>query len=238
MVGSVLPLQVRGVVVRRGARHLLGPVDLTIEGPGLTIVLGPNGSGKTTLLKVMHGLERPSEGRISYGMGRAEAQERQAYVFQSPIMLRRTVRQNLAYPLELIGCPKDEVRRECAIWAERIGLGGALNSPAPRLSGGEKQKLALARALIRKPDLLFLDEPCANLDGRSTRAIEEMLLQAREAGTRIVMATHDIAQAKRLATEAILLINGAVHETGKAPGFFDAPMTSETRSFFKGDIIL
>lgn len=238
MVIPVLPLKVRGVSVRRGARHLLGPIDLTIEGTGLTMVLGPNGSGKTTLLKVMHGLERPSEGKISYGLARAEAERRQAYVFQTPIVLRRSVQQNLAYPLELIGRPRDEIRRRAGEWAERIGLGGALSSPATRLSGGEKQKLALARALIRKPELLFLDEPCANLDGRSTRAIEEMLLEARAAGTRIVMATHDIAQARRLATDAILLINGAVHETGEAPGFFDAPVTSETKSFLKGDIIL
>lgn len=238
MVSPVLPLTIEGAVVRRGSKVLLGPIDLTVEGAGLTVVLGPNGSGKTSLLKVMHGLERLSAGKISHAVDLAEARQREAYVFQTPIMLRRTVRQNLAYPLQLIGRPADEIHVATRDWAQRIGLAKAIETQAPRLSGGEKQKLALGRALIRKPDLLFLDEPCANLDGHATREIEELLLAARDSGTRIVMATHDLAQAKRLATDAIFLLNGAVHETGDANSFFDAPKTPETRSFFKGDIVV
>jgi len=121
-------------------------------------------------------------------------------VFQSPIMLRRSVRQNLAYPLQLLGMDKTSIAAKVADWARRIGLENALDRPAPRLSGGERQKLALGRALIRSPQVLFLDEPCANLDGRSTREIEALLQEAQTAGTRIIMTTHDLGQARRLAT--------------------------------------
>ena len=131
------------------------------------------------LLKVLHGVDRLTSGSVSWTVPAKTVRQGQAYVFQRPIMLRRSVRANLAYPLQLLGLPKS---RDCrargalgrADWAQR----SALDVPAPRLSGGEQQKLALARALIRRPDTVFLDEPCANLDGRSTREIEDILREA------------------------------------------------------------
>ncbi len=237
MVKSILPLELKDVVVRRRGKKLLGPINITLAADGITMILGPNGSGKTTLLKVMHGVERISAGQVRWVVADAEAQHHQSYVFQTPIMLRRTVIDNLRYPLQLHNTPKSDRERRVTEWAEKIGLSDRLSLQATRLSGGEKQRLALGRALIRRPQLLFLDEPCANLDGASTRDIEALLQEARVAGTRIVMTTHDIGQAKRLATDAIFMLHGEVRETGVAAGFFDAPRSEELQAFFRGDII-
>ncbi|WP_299503299.1 ATP-binding cassette domain-containing protein [uncultured Roseobacter sp.] len=237
MVSTILPLILKDVAVRRRGKRLLGPVDLTLKSEGLTMIVGPNGSGKTTLLRVMHGVERLSSGSATWAVAEEEARHRQSYVFQTPIMLRRTVADNLRYPLQLIATPRAEIETRIARWAKRIGLEERMGLQATRLSGGEKQKLALARALIRKPDVLFLDEPCANLDGASTRDIESILQTALSEKTRIIMTTHDLGQAKRLARDAIFMLHGVVHETGLATGFFSAPQTAELQAFFRGDII-
>jgi tungstate transport system ATP-binding protein len=223
-------------VVRRG-KTIINPGDFTLGPQGFTIVLGPNGAGKTTLLKVLHGVERLSSGTLAWSIPDSEARQKQAYVFQSPIMLRRSVRQNLAYPLELQSVPKSEINTRVEDWAQRIGLREALDRPAPRLSGGEKQKLALGRALIRQPLVLFLDEPCANLDGRSTREIEKLLLAAHQAGTRIIMSTHDLGQARRLATDVVFLLNGRVHEQGDADEVLKNPAHAQTKAFLDGEIV-
>jgi len=230
-------LSLSKAVVRRRGKIILGPVDLALNAPDITIVLGPNGAGKTTLLRVLHGVERLSSGGLSLSKPDAQARQEQAYVFQSPIMLRRSVRANLSYPLELVGTAKPDIAQRVEAWAERIGLADALERHAPRLSGGEKQKLALARALIREPDVLFLDEPCANLDGRSTREIETLLKEAYTKGTRIIMTTHDLGQARRMASEVVFLLAGKVHERSAADRFFTKPETSEAQAFLNGDII-
>ncbi|EDZ42551.1 methionine import ATP-binding protein MetN 2 [Rhodobacteraceae bacterium HTCC2083] len=223
--------------MKRRGKRILGPVDLHLSTAEITIVLGPNGAGKTTLLRVLHGVERLSSGELALSKPDAQARQEQAYVFQSPIMLRRTVRANLAYPLELLGTARPIIKQKVEHWAERIGLADALERHAPRLSGGEKQKLALARALIRSPDVLFLDEPCANLDGRSTREIETLLKDAQLRGTQIVMTTHDLGQARRMASEVVFLLYGKVHERADAKAFFAKPDTQEAQAFLKGDII-
>ena len=194
-----MSVNLKDVTVKRRGKTVLGPLTLDLGASGFTIVLGPNGAGKTTLLKVLHGVERVSGGRVEWSVSASAARQAQAYVFQSPIMLRRSVRQNLAYPLELLGQGKAEIAEQVEETAQSIGLQDLLDHPAPRLSGGERQKLALGRALIRRPQVLFLDEPCANLDGRSTREIETLLTRAHADGTRIVMTTHNLGQARRLA---------------------------------------
>lgn len=234
---QAMSLSLQEALVRRRGKSILGPVSLNLPDTGFTIVMGPNGAGKTTLLKVLHGVERLSSGTLSWSLPEERARKAQAYVFQSPIMLRRSVAQNLAYPLQLIGTPKPEIQTRVADWADRIGLGDALDRPATRLSGGEKQKLALGRALIRDPAVVFLDEPCANLDARSTRDIETLLLQAHAKGTRIIMTTHDLGQARRLATDVVFLLNGQVHDKGAATAFFAGPTTAEAQAFLQGEIV-
>lgn len=237
MVTPILPLTMSGAVVKRRDTVLLGPVDLTFAPTGCTIIMGPNGAGKTKLLRALHGVERLAEGQVTWQVPVAEAQAHQAFVFQAPIMLRRSVLDNLAYPLRLGGAAKDKARAEAASWAAKVGLGDALNRAAPRLSGGEKQKLALARALIRKPQIVFLDEPCANLDGPATREIEALLKEAQAQGTRIVMATHDVGQAKRLADDVVFLMHGKIIEEGAAQAFFAAPQTRQAIAHLQGDIV-
>ncbi len=233
----ILPLKLTGAVARRQGKVLVGPVDLELAERGFTILMGPNGAGKTTLLRLMHGLQRLSAGEVRWAVPEGEARARQAFVFQTPIMMRRYVVDSIAYPLRLRGVARAPARARAALWAEKVGLGHVLGRPAPMLSGGEKQKLALARALITEPDILFLDEPCANLDGRATREIEALLSEAQAGGTRIVMATHHMGQACRLASDVVFLYGGRVHETGPAGAFFKGPRTAEAAAFIKGDIV-
>lgn len=235
---TILPLTLKDVQVYKRRKRLIGPISHTLGSTGTTIIMGPNGSGKTTLLRLMHGLERVGAGRLNWAVETAEARRHQSYVFQSPIMMRRSVCDCLAYPLLLHGVGKQEARAQAADWAERVGLADALQRNAKVLSGGEKQKLALARALIRKPQVLFLDEPCANLDGAATSEIESILRSAKSNGTRIIMATHDMGQAKRLADDVLFLLNGHIHESSTATSFFSAPRTTEAQAFLNGDIIL
>lgn len=237
MVISILPLKMTDALVKRRGKTLLGPVDFEVSPEGFTIIMGPNGAGKTTLLRALHGLERLSAGRIDWQVPVGQTVQRQAFVFQSPIMMRRSVRDNLAYPLILHGTHRAKAHALAAEWAERVGLRAALDQQAPQLSGGEKQKLALARALMRQPDIVFLDEPCANLDGRATREIEAILQTAQASGTRILMSTHDIGQARRLATDIVFLMHGKIIETAEAKAFFEAPKTTQAAALLKGDIV-
>lgn len=236
-MSTILPLTLNEVAVYRRGKRLLGPVSLQLKRNGLTIIVGPNGSGKTTLLRVMHGVERITRGSATWAVPDAQARHRQSYVFQTPIMLRRTVSDNLRYPLQLCATPRAEIEQRVADWVNRIGLTDRKGLQATRLSGGEKQKLALARALIRKPEVLFLDEPCANLDGASTREIENILQGAVREETRVIMTTHDLGQARRLADDAIFMLQGVVHEIGLADSFFKSPQSTELQAFFRGDII-
>ena len=231
----MFPLTLSAVTVRRKGKRLLGPIDLILSGSGVTTIIGPNGSGKTTLLRVMHGIERISGGSAKWAIPDADARAAQSYVFQTPIMLRRSVADNLRYPLQLRRATKPDQERDIAYWGDKAGLSAQLHMPANRLSGGERQKLALARALITKPALIFLDEPCASLDGHATREIETLLHDTAQSGTRVVLATHDMGQAKRLGTDAIFLVAGGVKEAGD--DILDDPQTTELAAFLRGDIV-
>ena len=232
---AIFPLILQDVQVRRARKLVLGPVNLTLDPSGPTIVVGPNGSGKTTLLRVMHGIERINGGSVTWGHNDPA---KHAFVFQSPVVMRRSVAENLAYPLTLLKTERAQVTQEVDYWLDRIGLTSVRNSPATRLSGGERQKLAIARALIRKPDVLFLDEPCANLDGHATREIEQLLQETAAAGTHLVMATHDMGQARRMAHNMVFVLGGKIHETGNAEQVIANPKTEELAAFLRGDIVI
>lgn len=230
-------IRIMALELRRGGKTILGPLTLTLAASGLTVIMGPNGSGKTSLLRALHGLERLSGGAV-YGPGRAGGQPpRQALVFQTPILMRRSVADNIAYPLRLDGVALAEARARAAAMAAAVGLGGAMARPVQVLSGGERQKMALARALIRSPEVLLLDEPCANLDGRSTRDIEAVLHRARAGGTRIILATHDIAQARRLADDVVFLHHGRLIEAARCDVFFAAPQSFEATAYLNGELL-
>lgn len=238
MVASILPLTVSGAMVRRGGRTILGPLDWHLDGSGLTMLLGPNGSGKTTMLRLLHGLDRLRAGTVQWSAPQAQVRAAQSFVFQTPIVMRRSVIDNIAYPLIIDGNTRDVACKKAAEQAARVGLQHRLDVAAQVLSGGEKQKMALARALIRAPQVLFLDEPCANLDMHATRDIEAILADARDRGTCIVMATHNFGQARRLADSVVFLNDGQIVESGSAAALLNAPKTLEFKAFLNGDLLL
>ncbi len=234
---TALPLTLAGATAARRGKVLVGPVDLTLSRTGVTVVIGPNGAGKTSLLRMMHGLERVTAGTVAWSLPEEEARHRQAYVFQRPVALRRSVMGNLTFPLRLRGAGRTEASARAGEIAERFDLTDLLAQYAPSLSGGEMQRLALARALIVAPEILFADEPCAALDGRTTRRIESHLAEAAARGTRLVMATHDMGQARRIADDVVFLLHGRIREAGPAATFFAGPRSAEARAFLRGDIL-
>lgn len=237
-VASDLPLAFDDVSLTAGATNILDRVKLTI-GPGApTLILGPNGSGKTSLLRLCMGLTGPSEGAVSWG-GRTDAgPERRAILFQKPVMLRRSAAANVAYGLAQAGCPRGLRAGRTEELLDRVGLLSLASRPARRLSGGEQQRLALARALARQPEILLLDEPTASLDPAATRFVEEIILAAAHSGTKIVMASHDLGQVRRLAGDVVFLVRGRLVERADAADFLDRPGTSQAAAFVRGDLVL
>ena len=233
----MFPLIAENLVVEFKGQRILGPIGLNLSKGDIAVILGPNGSGKTTLLKSLHGIIKIKHGAISWSCPKSESMAKQMFVFQSPVMLRRSVFENLTYPLTLCKTPKAEINRLADEWVSRISLKEVIHIAATRLSRGEKQKLALARALITKPEMLFLDEPTASLDGKTTLEIEKLLQNCAENGTTIMMSTHDIGQAKRLAKNILFLNKGKLESTQPAQIFFREPISNNARKFIAGEIV-
>ncbi len=234
---DLLPLALTNVSVVRGQHRLLDGICLTLNSAGITLVMGPNGAGKSLLIRLIHGLESPTSGRITWAGAELDsaARKRQALVFQRPTLLRRSVAQNVAFAMRLRR-PVDhgEIRRLLA----RVGLEGFHDRPARRLSGGEQQRLALARALATRPDIVLLDEPTANLDPASTQIIETIVTAERDAGTKVIFVTHDIAQARRLGDDIVFLQRGRVQEYGSATTFFEQPSGQAARDYLAGRLVI
>lgn len=233
----LLPLRLDRVAYAPRGVPLLEDVSLEIDASGRTVLLGPNGAGKSLLLKICHGLISPTAGRIDWSARPERVRAGQAMVFQRPVLLRRSAAANVAYALAVRGVPRSR-RRELVAEALRIaGLEAIARRPARVLSGGEQQRLALARAWAVRPEVLLLDEPTANLDPSATRAVEEVLGTFRAAGTKLVMTTHDLGQARRMADDVVFLHRGRVVERGPADRFFDRAGTMEARAFVAGDLL-
>jgi tungstate transport system ATP-binding protein len=235
---SDLPLVLDGVSLQAGATAVLDRLSLTIAPGAPTLIVGPNGAGKTSLLRLCMGLTAPSSGRLTWGGRTDGAPGRRAILFQRPVMLRRTAAGNVAYALAQAGTPRVRRAQRVAALLDRVGLGDLAQRPARRLSGGEQQRLALARALARDPEVLLLDEPTANLDPAATRSVEEIVLMAAQSGIKIVMASHDLGQVRRLAGDVIFLVRGALCEQGQAANFLDRPTTREAAAFLRGDLVI
>jgi tungstate transport system ATP-binding protein len=235
---SDLPLVLEDVSLQAGATMILDRLSLTIAPGAPTLIVGPNGAGKTSLLRLCMGLATPSAGRISWG-GRTDSRPvRRAILFQRPVMLRRTVAANVGYALAQAGAPRSQRLPRVAALLDRVGLADLAQRPARRLSGGEQQRLALARALARDPEILLLDEPTANLDPAATRSVEEIVLMAAQSGIKIVMASHDLGQVRRLAGDVVFLVRGALCEQDRAADFLDNPTTPEAAAFLRGDLVI
>ena len=221
----ILPLRLEAV----SFLQVIKPLSLELDAGPSTIILGANGAGKSVLMRLMHGLLSPTAGTISW-----RSNGRQAMVFQRPVMLRRSALDNIIYALRVAGVADAE--RPAIDALKEVGLAELAHRPARVLSGGEQQRLALARAWALHPEVLFLDEPTASLDPSAVREIESIIRAFDAAGTKIVMATHNLGQARRLGDEVIYLHEGRVLERTPVEQFFSRPATAEAAAFIKGEL--
>jgi len=236
MPSSLLPIRISDLRLIKGDRAVLGGVNLMIGEPGITVIMGPNGAGKTLLLRCLHGLIKPDQGQITLGhLSAADSRDQQAMVFQHPVLLRRTALQNLAFAAPEIA--KSEPQRLIEA-LESVHLADRANQPARMLSGGEQQRLALARALLSKPALLLLDEATASLDPASVQLIESLVRAQSAQGTKVILVSHDQGQARRLADEIVFISDGQVAEQSPANQFFIAPQTPAAKAYLAGEILL
>ncbi len=232
---AILPLAVRDLVLRFGEVTVLDGISFDLGATGCTMIMGPNGSGKTLLLKLLHGLMKPSAGQIDWtGHSATDVTARQALVFQTPVLLRRSVAANIDFVLKARG--KASSRRDAIL--DHVGLYQKASQPARLLSGGEAQRLALARALATDPEVLLLDEPTASLDPASVLAIEAIVRDARDRGVRIIFVTHDTGQARRMADDVLFLQRGRVVEHASAADFFPVPQSRAARDYLNGRIVV
>lgn len=230
----LLPLAVRDLTLRYRDALILDGVNFDLGPRGCTVIMGPNGAGKSLLLKLLHGLIAATAGVADWnGTAAINATKRQALVFQKPVLLRRSVAANLDFVLRT----RAKDRSQCQTLLDRVGLGHKAKQPARLLSGGEQQRLALARALATEPEVLFLDEPTASLDPASTEAIEQTVRAARDRGVRIVFVTHDTGQARRMADDVVFLHRGRVTEHTPAGRFFPVPQSRAARDYLDGKIV-
>lgn len=234
---SDLPLILTDAKVRGGAATILD-LSITFTAGPPSLLIGPNGSGKTTLLRAAMGLIPLDSGHVTWGGREASAPDRRAIVFQRPAMLRRSAAGNLHYALAAAKVPRAQREARTAELLALVGLDKLADRPARRLSGGEQQRLALARALARNPDLLFLDEPTASLDPAATKAIEDIIGTVAARGVKVVMSTHDLGQARRLGGEVALLHRGRLIEHAPAAEFFSSPRSEEASRFIAGELLV
>lgn len=215
-----------------GGKPLLRGADLTLGHMGITVLVGPNGAGKSLILRLLARLFSPDRGQIHLD----PALQPVALVFQRPVLLRRTVRANLAHALKIAGVARKQRPGRIAELLVQASLTQRSETPARRLSGGEQQRLQMVRALAASPGLLLLDEPTASLDPASTAAIEVLIRRIADEGVKIVMVTHNRAQAERLAHDVAFLDKGRVLEHGPARSFFSNPKTPEAQAYLNGDL--
>ena len=234
---SLLPLRLEGVTFEVGYSWIIRGISTSLEAGPRTIILGPNGAGKSVLLRLCHGLLQPTTGAVKWNSPELPgAPRRQAMVFQRPVMLRRSALGNVKYALRLAGVPRAQ-REERAMEALRtVGLEAHAHHVARVLSGGEQQRLALARVWAIHPEILFLDEPTANLDPGATHEIERIIGVLHAAGTKIVMVTHNLGQAHRLGDEILFMHEGLLVERAPADRFLKRPDSPEAATFLEGEL--
>ncbi|MFT5449343.1 MAG: tungstate transport system ATP-binding protein [Gammaproteobacteria bacterium] len=236
----VLPVVGEALVLRRGGRAILDDVDVRIAAGGTTVLMGPNGAGKSILLRVLAALVTPDSGVVRWaGAPPIRAlRPRLGFVFQKPVLLRRSAIANIRHALHAAGCSRARSSARARDALEFAGLLHLQDSPARLLSGGEQQRLAIARALALEPEVLFLDEPTANLDPAATAQIETMVRHLSSRTKKVVLVTHDIGQARRLASHVAFMHHGKIVEAGDASPFFNSPATRSAAAFLGGEIVL
>lgn len=234
-MSDMFPLQLRNIGFTANDNAILDDINLDIQAGSCTVILGPNGAGKSVLMRIMHGLLTPTSGSLRWG----EMEQRphsQAMLFQRPVMLRRSVLDNITYGLRLQNIPPHEAKPRAEQALESVGLAHLAERPARVLSGGEQQRVALARAAALQPRILFLDEPTASLDPGAARSIEAGIEALHAAGTTVVMVTHHLGQARRLAQNIVFLAAGRIQECTPGEIFFRDPQSRAAADFLKEEL--
>ncbi len=237
---SLLPIRAKNLVFERDGRRLIDDVTLTLPPTGVTVILGPNGAGKSLLLRLMAHLITPDSGQVLWGDSIPDYERALSLgvLLQRPVLLRRSALANLTYPLKLRGVPRNERDERARMTLAAAELHHIARSPARLLSGGEQRRLALARTLVSEPEVLFLDEPAANLDPHATAAVEQLIKTTHESGLPTLLITHDIGRARRLGHTVLFMAAGRVLEVTPADQFFDKPESREARAYLSGEIVL
>ncbi len=228
-------LTLHGAALMRGGRRLLGPLDLTLDTSGITAILGHNGAGKSLFIQMCHGQFPPSAGRIAWnGADAITSRRERSFMFQNTPLLRRSVFANVEFPLVAQGIPRAERHRRTHLALQTARLDQQSNAPAASLSGGERQRMALARAIVTDPQVILLDEPAANLDPASTLALESMVLAVAAKGTKVLIATHDLPQARRLAADVLVFGLGKLLVQQDARSFFNTQHDGAVADYLEG----
>ncbi len=235
---SILPLKLQNVDYSAGGKKLIKNMNCQFEAGRKYIVIGPNGAGKTLLLRLCHGLLKPDRGQINWAGAKGQnPKSAQAMVSQRSVMLRRSAYDNIDYALSVRGVKRSLRPDLINTVIDRTGLRRVAHKYAPVLSLGEQQRLAIARAWVLKPQVLFLDEPTASLDPPATHSIEELIGEISAEGTTVIMTCHDLGQAKRLATDVLFMFRGRLKEMAPAEQFFTKPNNDLAQAFIEGHLI-
>ncbi len=219
--------------------NALNSVSLEMFGGKIIVLLGVNGAGKTTLMRIMAGLEKPDEGKLFFNGQNIDAKNLRhiaTLVFQKSAMLSQNVYDNLAYGLRIRGVHKEEIKRKVCAELEAVRLSGFEKRKAKKTSGGEQQRIALARAFLLDSHILLLDEPTANLDPNSATIIEKAIIGKKNNKSIIVMSTHNLSQARRMADEIVHIYNGEIVEVASPENFFENPKSEISRKFVNGEL--
>ena len=235
MTSRFRSLTLADAAVDRDGKRLLGPLTLTLARPGITCVLGHNGAGKSLFLKLCHGQFPPNNGSVNWdGKSAATTRRDRSFMFQGSPILRRSVAANVEYPLIAHGCPKAERKSRVATALKMSRLEDRATAPAASLSGGERQRMSLARAWVTEPSVIILDEPAASLDPASTKELETLVHDISTSGVKVIIATHDLAQAKRLADEILMFGHGKLLAHEPAEKFFANEHGGEIADYLEG----
>lgn len=235
---SLFPIRFEQVELSFGFKKVLDKLSFEVTGQGITAIMGPNGAGKSLCLRMMAGLIEPDRGSVLYNFSTHIPREQIGFVFQRPVLLRRSVLDNLIHALKLAGLPGSERLPRALELLEMGELLQQATSPARQLSGGEQQRLALLRALAFRPTILFLDEPCASLDPYATLLIERLVKQAASQGVKVVLVTHDQGQANRLSSQVIFIHQGRYIESNLTRKFLKEPITDQAKAYLTGRLLI
>ncbi len=233
-----MPFVLQDVDVKFGDRHVLAISSLAIRPGSITAVMGPNGAGKTTLLKVLAGLMDPAHGSLAYRGAQitpenvALLRHKVCLVHQAPLLFDMTVFENVAFGLKARRVPKADIQRAVMQALTVVGCLDLMKRRARELSGGEVKRVAIARTLALNPEVLLLDEPLANVDQMTTKALEEVLGEIEKGGGTLIFSTHDPRLAHRLAHEIVVLTDGRLSPSPYENLFAGRPLTEGETSWF------